>query len=760
MMPEGYRLDVVQIAVLILLAELYLIGRFSINNKSFIQSHFVPWIYYSDVLVVGILAIFGRQAYKFLAQCRGGGKVLHGPFDPSAPIRDTERDMFMYKPLARDVAQFLARGSTPSPLTVGIEGSFGSGKTSFIQLLKADPCLSSTVIMEFAPWHSSTIPFHEQLLDLLADATGPSDNPLAQAMRHYAKELSKTSFGRGAILTIRGARNLELRTATNPKAVVDKLMRESGNSYLVIIDDIDRLLPDEIVEILRLIRNTADFSNVRYLIAYDRGVLSAAIDSVQSTTSRYIDKIVPVEVALPHVASSSLADYSLGVLSELLPNVVDGEDLRRLRDRSRQTLGMLLATPRDAVRAAYAVSLSYGRLARNIDLHDAIIIGALRLRYPELVRSIANRRELLFMVPENQSGRNRWMTLATSNMPPKTELELMLEGNVGTGSFKQDDQRTILAVMKDLFEYGGFVYEHNYYSVRNVSIFHQYFGFNLSEHTIPEEDYFELLSAEVEKQDQHIRRILESGKALSLHQRLEFERKKPNYELVELLFKIARAEIKSEPNWTKQVASFFFQIRDRLVESGPMNQAESERFRARVIALMNSGEYPFEYERRICEGVLSEVGEPFVLSKAFCEGKLAEHIEDVINKEQYWNSVVDDVLSDCFYRGWEPIRPNTTREQRMAINDAKRLIELARLKFGNKPYARWFLRSNSPSNNEPILYALNERAQLIYNDWGSFEQHLRSLLPDPAIKELLELHVKFKATHFNNFVQFEPRILL
>lgn len=71
---------------------------------------------------------------------------------------------------------------------------------------------------------------------------------------------------------------------------------------VVLIDDIDRLEREEIFEVLRLIRNTADLNNMFYLVAYDKEYVTCVLEEKNiKNASAYLEKIFQVEIPLPKV---------------------------------------------------------------------------------------------------------------------------------------------------------------------------------------------------------------------------------------------------------------------------------------------------------------------------------------------------------------------------------------------------------------------------------------------------------------------------
>ena len=78
---------------------------------------------------------------------------------------------------------------------------------------------------------------------------------------------------------------------------ISELLVSSDAKIVVVIDDIDRLLPGEALQILKLIRVTACFDNMFYILGYDEDVLSKQIDP--DVGEKYLEKFIQVPVRLP-----------------------------------------------------------------------------------------------------------------------------------------------------------------------------------------------------------------------------------------------------------------------------------------------------------------------------------------------------------------------------------------------------------------------------------------------------------------------------
>ncbi|MCK6436060.1 MAG: KAP family NTPase [Rivicola pingtungensis] len=84
------------------------------------------------------------------------------------------------------------------------------------------------------------------------------------------------------------------------KKKLEELLKEDRFQRVVFIDDLDRLPVDELQEMFRVIKSVANFPNVVYVLAYDRKVVSAALDKFHPGRGElFLEKIVQMPVALP-----------------------------------------------------------------------------------------------------------------------------------------------------------------------------------------------------------------------------------------------------------------------------------------------------------------------------------------------------------------------------------------------------------------------------------------------------------------------------
>jgi predicted KAP-like P-loop ATPase len=167
-------------------------------------------------------------------------------------------------------------------------------------------------------------------------------------------------------------------------------LRELGHRFIITIDDVDRLEPAEVIEILRLVRSVVDLPNVIYLLCYESGILAHSIEKAAGVKSgqSYLEKIVQLTVMVPKPEQLQLRQWFTEDL-HLIASAKDEDELSRLRVVIDYEGGRQLQTPRSVVRALDAVRFFWPPLREaKADLADLVWLQLIKDGNPALYRWI------------------------------------------------------------------------------------------------------------------------------------------------------------------------------------------------------------------------------------------------------------------------------------------------------------------------------------------------------------------------------------
>ena len=176
----------------------------------------------------------------------------------------------------------------------------------------------------------------------------------------------------------------ELRNKVkNALTVLDK-------PVVVVLDDIDRLTTSEIRDIFKLVRVTANFPNVIYILAFDRTRVENALNEQQIPGRDYLEKILQVAVDLP-VAPVHVLDRE--VISAIETAVSKVEKPGPFDENVWQfvlveVIRPLIRNMRDVRRYTAAIDATVRDLNGHIALVDVLALEAVRVFLPDVFRQM------------------------------------------------------------------------------------------------------------------------------------------------------------------------------------------------------------------------------------------------------------------------------------------------------------------------------------------------------------------------------------
>lgn len=367
--------------------------------------------------------------------------------DGDRPITHEEEDRLGFAPVAKHLAKAILDQEAAQGLVFGIEGRWGSGKTSLVNLtieaLKTHG-ESAPMVVNFAPW---LVGDRDQLLQSLFDdlATAaveidPVDasesdqesdgSPLRKLWAKVSsrrltlreKEHFKRTVGGKlqAFGWVAGSLGKWARTAESfgvPGANIAKALFERGSEaatelvknepvtkrkadlaealshlsrrIVVFVDDLDRLEPREASEVLRLIRVVADLPNIIYVLSYDPEAVAAILTKAVQVDdgAAFLEKIVQVSFRVPRPEAFDLRRWFQAEVRKLLLKDSDGtseEVLTRLAYVVDTFGGRYLKTGRDVVRALNSLRLHAIPVLGSVDIADIVLLQLVRIGNVEL----------------------------------------------------------------------------------------------------------------------------------------------------------------------------------------------------------------------------------------------------------------------------------------------------------------------------------------------------------------------------------------
>jgi hypothetical protein len=319
------------------------------------------------------------------------------------------QDLFKRRKFAERVAQTLARRTDPASLVVAIHGKWGEGKTTVLNFiyeeLEKEGIFASVVPVKFNPWSfRDEAELLEGYFKTVADALGQSpktkSKQLGEAIRKLGPIFKTRVEHAGTSVEIDAVSKVgDLLAETSPEAQKkyfgDMLVKE-GRRVVLFVDDMDRLDCQEIQAVVKLIKLTADFDNVDYVLAYDRNIVAEAIaEKYGMRGSRagheYLQKLVQVSLELPVADQAALAKICREGVLDALQNAeikLSPEQEVEFQVAFEQSILPALNTPRIAKQYPNAATFRLPLLTGEVNPIDVLLLEAVKCLYPELYQGI------------------------------------------------------------------------------------------------------------------------------------------------------------------------------------------------------------------------------------------------------------------------------------------------------------------------------------------------------------------------------------
>ena len=363
-------------------------------------------------------------------------------FYSDAPIKNDEDDCLGRSAIATRMANIICSVPSGASVAVGLYGSWGSGKTSVINMLEDKLRKDERVmaVVRFDPWDyvsdgQLAVQFCREIsgaLGLIATKkeeapkkrfrwrSGDSTAELLDAFSAYYMALLSSGvltplfngFDSGAAATLGfgafGTLALKMLSCEMKKKSVDIAAQKAtlatkleklDAKIVVLIDDVDRLPNDQIRLVFQLVASLAKLPNINYLVACDEEVVARALGNVQDCDGRlYMEKVIQIPVRLPKAVEDDLfasltcrIKRSLGTFGYR-----DGDfDRYRWNQIWSDVLRPSVQTMRDVIRFSNALNAKLIVAPKNLVFSDAAVVTALEVYHPLFVDWIWDHKEEL-----------------------------------------------------------------------------------------------------------------------------------------------------------------------------------------------------------------------------------------------------------------------------------------------------------------------------------------------------------------------------
>lgn len=264
------------------------------------------------------------------------------------PLSGRSEDIFDVEKYIKGLSSFILECDTP--MTVAVQGDWGSGKTSFMMLIREE--LETKVLpVWFNTWQFSQFNLGDRLPLLLVSRLtaslglkGVQADSIKSSLRTLGGVLFRVGLSAASTVTgldVAGAAESAMSSGeedvteaistlkTRFQDCVKQALKEKKKDRVVIfVDDLDRLEPARAVELLEVLKLFLDCDRCVFLLAIDYAVVSQGIrqkygESLDRDKGRsFFDKIIQVPFKMP-VAHYDIEKFVRAALEQMRLPVAD-----------------------------------------------------------------------------------------------------------------------------------------------------------------------------------------------------------------------------------------------------------------------------------------------------------------------------------------------------------------------------------------------------------------------------------------------------
>lgn len=369
---------------------------------------------------------------------------------------------------AQHVAAIVDRVRDNSRSSVmSLVGPWGSGKSSVLELAKthltAPGRTPNWIVTEFTPWlyqdlEAMQLGFFSALRGALPKSERWNDTrknlgALGSKVTSLAKALTVIGVDASTAVewlteTVQGDVSAEA-TKRKVSAALDGM----ADPIMVVIDDVDRLTPPELLLVLKLVRLVGRLPNVYYLLCFDEKTLLDVLTQTDLATDParardYLEKIVQVRLDIPALRSHQAQRLLNETLDQVLTRheiTLDRVDQRRINMAYNEYLQTRLRTPRSINRFVAQFDAFYGVIQGEVNFVDFFLLTWIRTSEPGVYSLLMQERSAL------TSTGNDYVWSLNRQRPTAVETAQKWKGRIGGAGVAADHVDHVYAVLTMMF---------------------------------------------------------------------------------------------------------------------------------------------------------------------------------------------------------------------------------------------------------------------------------------------------------------------
>jgi len=449
---------------------------------------------------------YRSQSYTFSSSTQSK-KPPSADFFPDEPITQESEDLLGRKQFVNDLYNQIIKYPFSDSFVFGLYGRWGEGKTSSLNLLKNKLYQNGDVIVfEFDPWDYSSQSalikgFYEGLYGVLNKKLFLPN--IKKFFDKYHRILSSGLKLSGISIDF----ELSQKSLVELKREIQHWISLTGKKVVILIDDIDRLQnKDEILQILKIVKQSGRFENTMFVISFDPAIVSSYLKEDVSQDPSFLDKIVQAPIHLPAIEQPIIDKFLFYSYPEenhysAIDKLFQKLQIDEVRTRAFDTdfrylyesqIKKIFATLRDAKRYLNGLYSTLPVVEKEVNLHDFLTLELIRVFYFEIYKDIWT---------------NPWYYVSSSGrhiVPPDEQKKEKIKEHIVNITKGKNRDEVLLELLKTIFSktreaFGEFSYGNTEQyriekRITDPDVFPKYFMLKVSPEEISDELFESIIS--------------------------------------------------------------------------------------------------------------------------------------------------------------------------------------------------------------------------------------------------------------------------
>lgn len=278
-------------------------------SVSFQGFHVTEFLYHLTsfqyaLIELGFFIPFVVRAYYRVKKGRASDQgVPHSSFLDDAALYDGA-DLLQYGPLAEDFANKIYDNKSPNSMIWGVEGPWGIGKSSFLNL--CEESLRKNHPGEVTVVRFNALKYSGQYKDISIPLSDTLRETVYKTLKCPELDILLVQYQRmikGISFNVLG---ISMNFAPSPRneskvfTYISEILRNSNKKIIFAIDDLDRLNGEEVYSLLYSIKEIFDIPFINYVLCYDLDNLSKEMgtDKTAQKNVEFLEKFVQTKISL------------------------------------------------------------------------------------------------------------------------------------------------------------------------------------------------------------------------------------------------------------------------------------------------------------------------------------------------------------------------------------------------------------------------------------------------------------------------------